>query len=250
MSLKLEGLSVRFGGGSGLRGLYNLNLEVKSGEIYGLFGRNGCGKSSILRSISGTYRMERGSIEIGGTDVSFMAAHERARFLALIAQDTGVGLPEHMSLVEVLSMFQQAYVPWWSSPVRTERRGELIEAIVAVLPHMSSRLDDQVASLSGGERQLLSLACVRLMLSQRRNEAFALLLDEHVAALDPVTRRDVLGQTRRLVDEYGLACLMVSHDVEGTLQCADRIAILVNGSIQFEQLSHEVEHSFVLRAME
>lgn len=227
--LEIDSLAVQFGDGEN-RGLKNISLSVSVGEFVVLMGRNGSGKSTILDCIAGFRQPAKGRISVAGVNLLGISPHSRSRYVSLVAQNAGVGLPRHMRLGEVLGLCGKSGSLFLPLAWRMQKSA-LAAKLFEYMPHLSGRLEDQIKTLSGGELQLLSLVCLRLLLDEHRPSAHSLLLDEHVANLDSRLTREVLSASRTLTASYSLATLAVSHSLRWVREFADRLIILRDGEI-------------------
>jgi ABC-2 type transport system ATP-binding protein len=213
-AIETSGLAVRFGRRAVLRGV---DLEVPRGSVTALVGRNGEGKSTLLKALCGVVPPCAGSARVLGLDPARKGARLRARIG--IVQDR-LELPAWMRVRDALR-FTAAFHPTWSG--EEERR--LVELL---------RLDprERVRDLSRGKRAALALT---LALA---HEPELCLLDEPFSGLDVATRRDVLSAVIGHLREAGRTILVASHALDDLARAADRLAILRDGVIA---LSGELE---------
>lgn len=197
----------------GVRVLDRLSLSVAAGETYALLGGNGSGKSTTLSTLLGLLRPDGGHINVAGANPA--TAPEAAR--RLIAY-----LPENVALYEQLSAYENiAYFMALAGaePDRT-RMDEALDA-AGLQPEARER---RVGSYSKGMRQKVAIAMAVL------RDVPALLLDEPTSGLDPRATADFNQLVTRL-KQRGTAILMVTHDLLGAADCADRIGFLAQGRI-------------------
>lgn len=234
--LKLSDIEVPFDAGAKCdrRGIRSVSLEVMPGEFVMLLGRNGSGKSTLLECIAGYRVPSSGSILVGDTELGHMPPHERSSLVTLVGQRSGIGLPQHMRIGEVLALchndggYALGFLRW------RRREQTLEESLSRFLPHLSGRLSDQVRTLSGGELQLLSLACLDVRMKDKRPLAHALLLDEHVSSLDTILGRRVMSLSRQFCKRNELASIVVTHSWLLVREFADRIIFLEDGVLSRE----------------
>lgn len=216
-ALALDGIELALGGRTILRGA---SLALEPGELVGLVGRNGAGKSSLLRVASGVLRPDAGRVTLGSDPLETLPRREVARRLAVVAQDSEIAFA--FSAGELALMGRSPHLGLMG--FETARDRALADAALARLG-IGALADRSVLELSGGERQLVMVARA---LAQ---EAPVVLLDEPTAHLDLPHQLLVLGLARELARE-GRAVLAVSHDLSLLARYCDRLALLAGGRIE------------------
>jgi branched-chain amino acid transport system ATP-binding protein len=198
--------------------LRGVSLAVHAGECVGLMGRNGMGKTTLIRTLMGLVPAAEGRVLIDGDDVTAMPTFERSRRgLAYVPE--GRGVFASLSVDEHLAVAERS---------RADGRREWTRArVLELFPRLRERLDNSGQKLSGGEQQMLAIA-VALLTNPR-----LLILDEATEGLAPLIRDDI-WKTIRLVRESGIATIIVDKTVAEVTAIADRICVLVKGEIVFE----------------
>lgn len=192
-----------------------IDLQIGRGEIFGLVGPDGSGKSTIMRMLAGVLRPDSGEITLEGVDV--VADPERARS-RLSYMPQRFGLYEDLTVAENIFFYATLFeVP---APVRRQRARELLEA--AGLTPFQKRLAGQ---LSGGMKQKLGLVCALIHTPQ------VLLLDEPTTGVDPVSRRDFWGILYGL-REHGVTIVLSTAYMDEAERCS-RLAFLHDGEIRY-----------------
>jgi iron complex transport system ATP-binding protein len=210
----------------GFRGspvLRDVSFELKPGELVGVIGPNGSGKSTLLRLCAGERVPERGEILLNGRPILGWTGRERARRLAVLAQEQPLSFP--FSVREVVEL---AWCASGGAMSAAHRRAsaELLERFE--LQHLAGR---PYTRLSGGERQRTQLARVLAQICvPLASEPRFLLLDEPTNHLDLRFQRELRGIVRELAKE-GVGVLIVSHDVPFLSQCVDEIFLLSCGRV-------------------
>jgi branched-chain amino acid transport system ATP-binding protein len=212
--LKLENINTYY---KHVRVLKDVTIQVKTGEIVTLIGANGAGKSTILKSISGLIRPQRGSIKYLDNDIQNTAPEK------IVAQ--GIShVPEGRRIFPGLTVFGNLEVA--TTPWRRHRESiqKDLEKVFRLFPRLQERIDQEGWSLSGGEQQMLALG--RGLMSRPK----LLLLDEPSLGLAPRLVQSVF-ETIKQINQQGTTILLVEQNAYAALQVADRGYVLVNGHI-------------------
>lgn len=219
------------------RALSNLGLSLESGDFVTVIGGNGAGKSTMLNLIAGVYACDNvagSSIVLDGTDVTKEPEYRRARFMGRVFQDPMRGTAAGMEIQENLAM---AYRRGKRRGLRwgiTRQEKEIFHEKLKVLGlGLENRMSSKVGLLSGGQRQALTL----LMATLRKPKL--LLLDEHTAALDPKTAKNILSLTHEIVTRDSLTALMVTHNMRDAIRYGNRLIMMNEGSIIFDVSGEE-----------
>lgn len=209
-----------------VRALRGVDLNIEEGSFVVVLGMNGSGKSTLLNAVAGSFRVDEGSIEIDGRDVSKWQEHRRASLIGRVFQNPFSGTASDMSIAENFAM----------AASRGKRRGlgwalskDLMDPLrnrVATLKMgLEDRLDNAIGSLSGGQRQALTLLMATWI------KPSLLLLDEHTAALDPKSADQVIALSDEVIEKGGLTTLMVTHSMQQAVNLGDRIIMMNRGQI-------------------
>lgn len=209
-----------------LRALQGIDLAIEPGSFVIIVGTNGSGKSTLLNAIAGSFPVDAGSICIDGVDVTAWPEHRRAALIGRVFQNPFSGTAPSMTIAENLVLATrrgQARGLGWALPSRT--RGDLRERVRWLNMGLEDRLDDPIGSLSGGQRQALTL----LMASWVKPKL--LLLDEHTAALDPKSADQVIGLSQEIVSRDRLTTLTVTHSMTQATHLGDRLVMMHRGRV-------------------
>lgn len=227
--LKLQGISKVFSRGTidEVVALDNITLNVKSGDFITVIGSNGAGKTTLLNLIAGIFPPERGgSVIIDNRDVTDLHEHRRARYVGRVYQDPQIGTAFKMTISENMSLaLLRGERHGLRFAVTKERRAIFQEALAPLGLGLENRLNTMVGTLSGGQRQALSLVMATL------SHPSLLLLDEHTATLDPKTGRIVLQLSEMIVTREQITTLMVTHNMEVALRYGNRLIMMHKGRI-------------------
>ena len=214
--------------------LFGVSLDVRQGEAVALLGKNGMGKTTLMKTAMGFLRAWRGTIEFDGTDLTRLTPHEIARL--------GVGLvPENRRIFPGLTVRENLELGLSAASNRSEAlRRQRLHEVFTHFPRLSERIEQPGKTLSGGEQQMLAIA--RVMMAGAR----LILMDEPTQGLAPALIRhirDMVGELKRL----GVTVLLVEQNARVALSVCDRGYIMEKGSIVFEASSRELRESPVTR---
>lgn len=204
--------------------LHGVDFVVRRGETIGLMGRNGMGKSTLLRSVLGLMRARRGEVRIAGVDMTQAATHAIVR-MGIAYVPEGRGIFPNLSVRENLIMAARAGVDG--------RCDWTFERVMQTFPRLSERLAHGGAQLSGGEQQMLTIG--RALMTNPD----LLILDEATEGLAPKISReiwDIIGQ----IKQAGIAAVIVDKNFAAVSAIADRVLILVKGAAVYEGSSAEL----------
>ena len=209
-----------------IRALDGIDLAIAPGEFVTLIGSNGAGKSSLLRAITGHLTLDRGRITLNGTDLTTMPIHVRAGLIGRIAQDPQESSCASMTIAENLAMAaMRGQGRGLGRAVTLERRRHFATLLAETGLGLETRLDTRMGTLSGGQRQAVAL----LMATIARPRL--LLLDEHLAALDPRAATLVMDLTARRIAEFHLTTLMITHDMQAAIIWGSRLLMMRAGRL-------------------
>ena len=206
--------------------LDDISLRIGEGEFVTVIGSNGAGKSTLLNCIAGCFLPDRGRIRIAGRDVTRWPEYRRARYIARVFQDPLLGTCPSASIEQNLALALRRGRRRGLGPgIRAGDRALFRERLAHLGLGLEQRLPDRVGLLSGGQRQALTM----LMATLVRPEV--LLLDEHIAALDPGTAGRIMDLTRGMVQEEGLTALMITHNMQHAIAFGNRLLMLHQGRV-------------------
>lgn len=215
-----KGLTVGYRQGKGESTIVarDLDLVLEAGQMVCLLGKNGTGKSTLIRALAGLEEPISGRIDLIGTDSRFLSRKERARLASVVLTDNApVGL---LTVYSLVALGRHPHTKWSGRLTHADRQ-KIDWALEAV--GLSDLGERQVGELSDGERQK---AMIARALAQ---DASALLLDEPTAFVDLPRRVELMQLLRELATREGLAVLLSSHDLDLCLRCADRLWLMKAG---------------------
>jgi len=207
--------------------LNGVNLNVYDQDFVTIIGSNGAGKSTLLNIIAGVFPPERGGkVIINGDDVTNLAEYRRAAYVGRVWQEPEVGTARKLTIEENLSLaLLRGQIRGVKGAVNKQRREIFHEALSQLGLGLEDRLKTPVGTLSGGQRQALALVMATI------SRPTILLLDEHIATLDPKTAKTVLGLTDKIVRREEMTAMMVTHNMEIALQHGTRLVMMHKGKI-------------------
>ncbi len=226
--LRIEALSKTFfpDTPNAVQALRQVDLTVAEGSFTAIIGTNGSGKSTLLNAVAGTFLPDRGRIRLDGQDITDWPEFRRAAHIGRVFQNPFAGSVAQMSIAEniVLAIHRGQARPLRTAVTRPVRQA-IAEKVRTLKMGLEERLDNPIGTLSGGQRQALTL----LMATWRRPKL--LLLDEHTAALDPKSAAKVAELTKEIIDREKLTALMVTHSMQQAVDLPDRVIMMHRGRI-------------------
>jgi len=234
--LDLKGIYKTFNPGSinEKQALRGIDLHLNEGDFVTVIGGNGAGKSTLLNAIAGVWPVDKGTINISGTDVTTFPEYKRASFLGRVFQDPMTGTAASMQIEENLALAarrgKRRGLGW---EVSKSERENFRKSLATLGLGLEDRLSAKVGLLSGGQRQALTL----LMATYIKPKL--LLLDEHTAALDPKTAAKVLELTDKIVSENNLTAIMVTHNMTDAILHGNRLIMMNHGQIIYDVSGEE-----------
>jgi len=217
-----------------VRALQGVTLTIPTASFVVVIGTNGSGKSTLLNALAGTFLVDEGSIVVDGTDVTRWPEHRRASLIGRVFQNPFSGTAPSMSIAENLVLAARRGRPrglGWA--LKRSMRNEFRDRVRRLNMRLEERLDNPIGSLSGGQRQALTL----LMTSWLKPKL--LLLDEHTAALDPKGAAQVLLLTADVVARERLTTLMVTHSMHQAASLGDRLIMMDRGRVVYDVCGSE-----------
>ena len=206
--------------------LHGVSLKVGPGEVVGLLGRNGVGKSTTLKTIMGLVQPSEGKVLLEGNPITGMPAHKLARL--------GIGyVPEDRRIFRLLTVMENLRTGLDRHGVTEERRRELLDKVFSYFPVLSERRDQAGGTLSGGEQQMLAIARAMML------EPKIILLDEPTEGLMP----RMVSQIHQIIDvlhNEGVAILLVEQNVPLTLEASQRVYIMEKGAVRHEAAASDL----------
>jgi len=224
----LEGYTKYFHKGSinEVSALKDIHLKIAQGDFITVIGSNGAGKSTLLNGLAGCFLPDAGGMFLDNADITDWPEYRRAEFIGRVFQDPLLGTCATLSIQQNMALaHKRGHRRGLGIGVRSAQRNRFREELQKIGLGLEDRLGDKVGLLSGGQRQALTM----LMATMVRPRL--LLLDEHTAALDPKTARQILDLTRHIVEDRHLTTLMVTHNMNQALRFGNRLIMIHRGEI-------------------
>jgi branched-chain amino acid transport system ATP-binding protein len=207
--------------------LHGVSLTVGKGEVVGLLGRNGVGKSTTLKTIMGLVTPHRGRVTLANQPITGMAAHKLAKL--------GIGyVPEDRRIFRLLTVMENLRTGLDRPGVNEARRNALLDKVFEYFPVLGERRNQAGGTLSGGEQQMLAIARAMML------EPKIILLDEPTEGLMP----RMVSQIRQIIEvlhREGVAILLVEQNVPLTLEASRRVYIMEKGMVRHHAASSDLK---------
>ncbi|RGE40617.1 methionine ABC transporter ATP-binding protein [Comamonas testosteroni] len=218
--IEIRDLSLTYKGPKGpVHALRGINLEIASGEVFGIIGRSGAGKSSLVRCLNLLNRPTEGKVVVNGRDLMQLSDAE----LRAARRDIGMVF-QHFNLLSSRTVYDNVALPLELAGVSKDEIFQRVTPLLELvgLDHLSDRYPAQI---SGGQKQRVGIA--RALASNPK----VLLSDEATSALDPETTRSILDLLRKVNRELGVTVVLITHQMLVIKQIADRVAVIDGGEI-------------------
>ncbi|MGN6104237.1 MAG: ABC transporter ATP-binding protein [Kofleriaceae bacterium] len=227
LALRAQGLSLAFGG---LKAVSEFSLELPAGSLYGLIGPNGAGKTTVFNLLTGVYCPDSGQIELAGQRIeghkpSFIARAGMARTFQNIRLFGELSVLDNVRTAAGVRTRSGLFRTLFRTPAHVaeeraidERSRELLEVL-----EISHRADEQAKSLPYGDQRRLEIA--RALATEPK----VLLLDEPVAGMNTQEKREMRGLIQSLREQFGVAILLIEHDMGLVMEICERITVIDHG---------------------
>ncbi|MFD6439685.1 methionine ABC transporter ATP-binding protein [Peribacillus sp. NPDC060186] len=209
-------------------GVDNVSLTIQTGEVYGIVGYSGAGKSSLIRCLNLLERPTKGNIIIDGIDLTSLSGKE------LRKQRQKIGMIfQHFSLVSSKTVFENvAFALKAAHQTKDAIESRVLELLDIV--GLSDKKDVYPAQLSGGQKQRVGIA------RALANDPTVLLCDEATSALDPTTTKAILQLLKKISRELGITIVLITHEMEVVKELCHRVAVMQEGRIIEEGSVYEI----------
>ena len=216
--------------------LQDFSLHLAPGEFVTVIGSNGAGKSTLFNAVAGSFLCDSGEIVLDGKDITYKREHLRARLIGRIFQDPMKGTAPDLTVEENLALAYSKATRRILAPAhRKKDTAYFREQLERLHMGLEDRMRTKVGQLSGGQRQAVTLLMSTMVTPK------LLLLDEHTAALDPVTAQKVMDITKEIVSKNQITTMMITHNIEQALHTGTRTIMLSDGRIVLDLQGEERE---------
>ncbi len=214
------------GSANEVKALKNIDTTIEFKEFLVLVGSNGSGKSTLLNALAGSFRIEKGSIYIEKEEVDHLKDHQRSKWISRMFQNPLSGTASDLSIMD---NFRLASLRTKSKNIligiNQKFRNEVKEKISLLGMGLENKLEQKMGTLSGGQRQALTLIMAIM------DEAKILLMDEPTAALDPKSSEILMRSADRIIKDFNLTCILVTHNLKDAHQYGNRIIQMREGEV-------------------
>ena len=224
---------VRAGYGSSMV-LGGVSLQLRAGEVLALLGRNGAGKTTLMRTVMGLLPPSTGSIELEGASICGLPPHR-------IAQKGVAFVPQGRGIFAKLTVRENLMI---GTRALGRSVAQIPDTVFDYFPILAERMEQRGGTLSGGQQQILAIA--RALCGRPR----VLLLDEPSEGIQPSIVQDLGRMLRRIVDDAGVAILLVEQNLDLALQLANRGMVMEKGRIVREGTADDLRDESVLHVKE
>ncbi|HZY17859.1 MAG TPA: methionine ABC transporter ATP-binding protein [Ramlibacter sp.] len=214
--IELQGIVQSYGAVQALRGI---DLAIAPGEVFGVIGKSGAGKSSLVRTINLLNRPTAGRVLVAGRDLTALAGRE----LREARRQIGVVF-QHFNLLSSRTVRGNVALPLELAGVPSGEIRRRVDDLLALVG-LSELADRYPAQISGGQKQRVGIA------RALANRPKVLLSDEATSALDPETTRSILALLQQIRRDFGLTIVLITHQMQVIKQIADRVAVLDAGQV-------------------
>ena len=219
-TVRFDGVGKTYSSSAGtVRALEGIDLDIRAGEIFGIIGRSGAGKSSLLRTINRLERPTSGRVLVDGTDIAALDDQ------GLVALRRRIGMIfQHFNLLSARTVRQNVALPLVVAGVPREEAAGRVEQVLQLVG-LEGKGETYPSRLSGGQKQRVGIA--RALVSRPE----ILLCDEATSALDPETTLSILNLLADINRRLGLTIVLITHEMSVIRQICDRVLVLERGRV-------------------
>jgi len=203
-----------------------INLQIKSEEFLVIVGTNGSGKTTLLDMVAGSIFPTSGSISIDNGDVTKLHDYQRSKWIARVFQNPVSGTASDLSIIDNFRLAAIRTKPkGLSIGINDTFKNQIKEKISTLGLGLENKIEQQMGTLSGGQRQALTL------LMSVMDSCKVLLLDEPTAALDPRSAEVVMRTAEELIKDYRLTAILITHNLKDAYKYGNRIILMGEGQV-------------------
>ncbi|KKE78702.1 methionine ABC transporter ATP-binding protein [Bacilli bacterium] len=209
-------------------GVNNVSLTINEGEIYGIVGYSGAGKSSLVRCINLLERPTKGNITVDGVDLTKLKSEKLRQARLKIGM-----IFQHFNLVSQKTVFENIAFSLKAAKVPSNQIASRVEELLAMVG-LSDKRDVYPGQLSGGQKQRVGIA------RALANDPKVLLCDEATSALDPTTTKSILQLLKKINKEMNITIVLITHEMDVVKEICHRMAIMQAGKVVEEGDVYEI----------
>lgn len=210
------------------------NFKVDEGEFVSIIGSNGSGKTTLLNLTCGSLKPDEGRILFKGDDITNVSEFKRAKIIGRVFQEPRVGTCADLTILENMALADNKNKMFGLGKCVNKKRIDYYKSLLEQCNMgLENRLGTQVGTLSGGQRQALALVIANM------TDIELLILDEHIAALDPKSSERVMELTNQLVQKNGITTMMVTHNLRFAVEYGSRLVMMHEGNVVMDLKGQE-----------
>lgn len=218
----------------------NFNLTVEDGEFVSIIGSNGSGKTTLLNLTCGSLKPDSGIILLDGKNINNVPEYKRAQHIGRVFQDPKVGTCADLTILENMALADNKNKMFGLGKCVNRKRIDYYKSLLEQCDMgLENRLGVQVGTLSGGQRQALALVIANM------TDIDLLILDEHIAALDPKSSERVMQLTDQFVKKSGITTMMVTHNLRFAVEYGSRLVMMHGGQAVLDIKGEEKKNAKV-----
>lgn len=218
----------------------NFNFKIKKGDFVSIIGSNGSGKTTLLNLICGSLKTDSGKIIFNNKDITNVSEYKRAHMIGRVFQEPKIGTCADLTILENMALADNKNSHFGLGRCVNKKRIDYYKSLLEQCNMgLENRLGVQVGTLSGGQRQALALVIANM------TDIELLILDEHIAALDPKSSETVMELTDKLVKKNNITTMMVTHNLRFAAEYGNRLVMMHEGNAVLDIRDEEKEKAQV-----
>lgn len=240
--LELQNITKRFNAGTVDEATVfdGFNFKVNNGDFISVIGSNGSGKTTLLNLICGSMKPDDGKILFEGKDITNESEFRRAKMIGRVFQEPKIGTCADLTILENMALADNKNKRFGLGRCVNKKRIDYYKTLLEQCDMgLENRLGVQVGTLSGGQRQALALVIANM------TDIKLLILDEHIAALDPKSSERVMELTKNLVEKNNITTMMVTHNLRFAVEYGNRLVMMHEGNAIMDLQGREKEDAQV-----
>ncbi len=240
--LELQNITKRFNAGTvdETTVFDNFNFKIEEGEFVSVIGSNGSGKTTLLNLVCGSMKADEGKILFNKKDITSVSEFKRAKIIGRVFQDPKMGTCADLSILENMALADNKNKPFGLGRCVNKKRIDYYKTLLEQCNMgLENRLGTQVGTLSGGQRQALALVIANM------TDIKLLILDEHIAALDPKSSERVMELTNNIVQKNKITTMMVTHNLRFACDYGSRLVMMHEGNSRLDIKGEEKKNARV-----